>query len=215
MKNIMQHGTPTWGSKAKYLFRIHVQFNLILPFLIQSVSICTYCKLTMIWKLPISHTPLSYPITHIDELVQEIRNPFALAMELRLSCTKPSIWPCPLYIIAGEFSVPIEAIFEMILSNAFTKIGFWYIFHYNMFTRFHSTLCHRRFRWCLTIICLQGFNQHYSFIGPDNGLASNKRQAIIFTLAGLVYWGNDTSLHIKKLSWFLRGCDKWKIFDIR
>ena len=152
MKNTMQHGTPTWGSKAIYLFRIHVQFNLILPFLIQSVSICTYCKLTMIRKLSISHTPLPYPITHIDELVQEIRNPFALAMELRLSCTKPSIWPCPLYIIAGEFSVPFEA-------KARWPFSRWY---------YQTPLRKLDSDTDFTIICLQGFTQHCAIVGSDD-----------------------------------------------
>ena len=32
------------------------------------------------------------PWSNIDGLVQERRNSSALAMELRLSCTKPSIW---------------------------------------------------------------------------------------------------------------------------
>ena len=35
---------------------------------------------------------LSPECHHIDGSVQERRNPSALAMELRLSCTKPSIW---------------------------------------------------------------------------------------------------------------------------
>ena len=30
--------------------------------------------------------------THVDGLVQEIRYSSALAMELRFSCTKPTIW---------------------------------------------------------------------------------------------------------------------------
>ena len=33
-----------------------------------------------------------HPSGQIDELVQERRNSSALAMELRFSCTNPSIW---------------------------------------------------------------------------------------------------------------------------
>ena len=35
-----------------------------------------------------------YVLDYIDGLVQERRNSSALAMELRLSCTNPSIWTC-------------------------------------------------------------------------------------------------------------------------
>ena len=38
------------------------------------------------------HVTFFLVIKYIDGLVQEIRNSSALAMELRLSCTNPSIW---------------------------------------------------------------------------------------------------------------------------
>ena len=37
---------------------------------------------------------------HVDGLVQERRNSSALAMELRLSCTSPSIWYLELHYIS-------------------------------------------------------------------------------------------------------------------
>ena len=37
--------------------------------------------------------PVMFYESHYDGLVQEISNSSALAMELRLSCTNPSIWP--------------------------------------------------------------------------------------------------------------------------
>ena len=40
----------------------------------------------------------SFWIFHIDGLVQEKRHSSALAMELRLSCTKPSIWIYQMFI---------------------------------------------------------------------------------------------------------------------
>ena len=33
------------------------------------------------------------PNNYLDELMDEIRNPSVLAMELRLSCINPAIWP--------------------------------------------------------------------------------------------------------------------------
>ena len=41
----------------------------------------------------LTHSGLnSMAINHIDGLMQERRNSIANALELRLSCTKPSIW---------------------------------------------------------------------------------------------------------------------------
>ena len=34
----------------------------------------------------------------------------------------------------------------------------------------------------------RGSNEHYASIGSDNGLVPNRRQAIIWTNDGLVYW---------------------------
>ena len=39
-----------------------------------------------------------------------------------------------------------------------------------------------------TEICSQRSNQQFASIGSDNGLAPNRRQAIIWTNDGLVYW---------------------------
>ena len=40
----------------------------------------------------------------------------------------------------------------------------------------------------------QGFNYNNLNIGPDNGLVPNRRQAIIYTNNGLVYWRIYASL---------------------
>ena len=46
--------------------------------------------------------------THIDELVQERRNPIALAIEFRLSCINPSILASPyrVWIVSDNVQSP-------------------------------------------------------------------------------------------------------------
>ena len=44
------------------------------------------------FRLPRLHTNLQYTLDYIDGLMQERRNSIANALELRRSCTKPSIW---------------------------------------------------------------------------------------------------------------------------
>ena len=41
------------------------------------------------------------------------------------------------------------------------------------------------FDWDFTEVCFLGFNEQYSSIGSDNGLAPARRQTIILTNAGL------------------------------
>ena len=45
-----------------------------------------------------------------------------------------------------------------------------------------------------------GSNYQYTSIGSDNGLALNRRQAIIWTKGGLVYWHMYASLGLNELS---------------
>ena len=47
-------------------------------------------------------------------------------------------------------------------------------------------------------MCSSGFNW-YVIIGSDNGLAPNRRQAIIWTNGGLVYWRIYASLVLNVL----------------
>ena len=48
-------------------------------------------------------------------------------------------------------------------------------------------------------------NQQYSSIGSDNGLAPSRRQAIIWTNDGLVYWHIYASLYLNQLK--ISMCD--------
>ena len=51
-----------------------------------------------------------------------------------------------------------------------------------------------------TEICYQRCSQQWSNIGSDNGLAPNRRQAIIWTNDGLIYWNIYVSLNeLKKV----------------
>ena len=43
------------------------------------------------------------------------------------------------------------------------------------------------FNWKLTEVCSQMSNWQYASIGSDNGLESNRQQAIIWTNDGLAY----------------------------
>ena len=51
----------------------------------------------------------------------------------------------------------------------------------------------------LTEICSLGSNSKYGSIGPDNGLAPNRRQAIIWTNDDLGYWRIYASLGLNEL----------------
>ena len=48
--------------------------------------------------------------------------------------------------------------------------------------------------------CSQGFNKQYSSIVSDNGLAPTRRQSIIWTNDGLVYWRIYASLGLNDLT---------------
>ena len=49
-------------------------------------------------------------------------------------------------------------------------------------------------------MCSFGSNLQYVIIGSDNGLAPNRRQAIIWTNDGLVYWRIYASVGLDELS---------------
>ena len=64
--------------------------------------------------IPIAEQPLSFTegkAIHIDGFVQERHNSSVLAMELRLSCTNPSIW--------------LERISAIFIYNGHTSLGNW------------------------------------------------------------------------------------------
>ena len=48
-------------------------------------------------------------------------------------------------------------------------------------------------------MCSSGSDWHYDMIGSDNGLASNMRQAIVWTNEDLVYWRIYASLGLSEL----------------
>ena len=54
--------------------------------------------------------------------------------------------------------------------------------------------------WNFIEICSEGFNQQYPSIGSDDGLAPSRRQAIIWTNDGIVYWRIYTSLGLNELT---------------
>ena len=62
----------------------------------QVMELWLYCYLVLLSTAPKSANYLHWlhlqDMTHIDQLVQERRNPSALAMELSLSCINPSMW---------------------------------------------------------------------------------------------------------------------------
>ena len=49
-------------------------------------------------------------------------------------------------------------------------------------------------------MCSLGLDWQYVTIGSDNGLAPNRRQAIIWTNDGLIYWHIYASLSLNELS---------------
>ena len=75
--------------------------------------------------------------------------------------------------------------------------------------------CRRYFleRKCLnfdsnfTEICSQWFNLPWVCIGSDNGLAPNRRQAIILANDGLEHRRISASLHLNELTHWRCGCD--------
>ena len=54
------------------------------------------------------------------------------------------------------------------------------------------------FDWIFTEICSKGPILQHTTIGSDNGLAANRRQAIIWTDDGLVYWRIHVSLGLNE-----------------
>ena len=74
------------------------------------------------------------------------------------------------------------------------------------------------FKWHFIELCYLGSNWQYVIIGLDNGLAPNRRQAIIWTNDGLVNWCIYVSLGLNELSshfktkristFFLNRCDR-------
>ena len=61
-----------------------------------------------------------------------------------------------------------------------------------------------------TAICSKGPKYQYAGIGSDDGLAPNRRQAIILTNTGLVYWRIQAALSLSELSqqpdcWYSRS----------
>ena len=74
------------------------------------------------------------------------------------------------------------------------------------------------FKWNLTEICSLGSNWQYGSIGSDNGLAPNRRLAIMLTNVDLLYWciyaslGLSESRHLRfhnltliPMAWFRTG----------
>ena len=55
------------------------------------------------------------------------------------------------------------------------------------------------FDWNFTEVCSQGSIEQYASIGSDNGLAPNRRQAIIWTNDGLIWWRIYASLGLNEL----------------
>ena len=56
-----------------------------------------------------------------------------------------------------------------------------------------------KFKWNFINICSLWSNWQYGSIGSDNGLAPNRRQAIIWTNVGMFYWRINASLGLKGL----------------
>ena len=52
-----------------------------------------------------------------------------------------------------------------------------------------------------TEICSLGSNWQYGSIGSYNGLAPNRRQAIIWTNVSMLYWRINASLGLNELRW--------------
>ena len=64
------------------------------------------------------------------------------------------------------------------------------------------------FKWYFIVMCPFGANLQYVIIGSDNTLAPNRRQAIIWTNDGPVYWRIYASLGLNKLKWPLYSYKK-------
>ena len=79
-------------------------------------------------------------ISHIDGLVQEIRNSSVLTMELRLSCTNPSI--CNLYITTSY----IVCIFHR--HGARRTGGVYKFYPILLILKWHSIIAVNGFTWC-------------------------------------------------------------------
>ena len=128
----------------------------------------------------------SYCEDHIDGLVQERRNSSALTMELRLSCTNPSIWWFCLHN-----GVPILAkqhLYISILwpSNVIWHHTTWYTLVQVMKAPSHYlTQCWLTHWGRVTHICVS----KQTGIGSDNGLSPGRRQAIIWNNAGILLIG--------------------------
>ena len=58
------------------------------------------------------------------------------------------------------------------------------------------------FDWNFTDVCSQGSNWQNASIGPDNGLATNRRLAIIWTNGNLCCWRLYASLGVNELKWY-------------
>ena len=107
--------------------------------------------------------------SHIDGLASERRDSSALAMELRVSCTNPSIWRRLTCSISQQHYWLLRETHRC-LPEVKTK---W------------TPFCRQHFRNCVLLICMkivfqfsQGPNQYVS-IGLDNDLAPIRRQTII------------------------------------
>ena len=72
------------------------------------------------------------------------------------------------------------------------------------------------FNYNFTEICSLGSNWQYGSIGSDNGLAPNRRQAIIWTNDGPGYWRLYASLDLNELNAVLNtfwGKKFWTVFN--
>ena len=71
------------------------------------------------------------------------------------------------------------------LISPWTKLPPFRRRYFHIHIREWKILC---FDWNFTEVCSLGSNWQCTSIGLDNGLAPNRRQVIIWTNAGLIYW---------------------------
>ena len=108
---------------------------------------------------------LWWHLSYIDGLVQERRNSIAYTLELRLFCTKPSIWMW--YSVGNRYSYNSEKL------RSWSKI-IHMVAVFRQKQTFFMDLTHwgRVTHICVNILII---------IGSDNGLSPDQRQAIIWT----------------------------------
>ena len=127
------------------------------------------------------HKYITQSILNIDGSVQERCNSIAKALELLLSCTNPSIWWC--LVAVGARVSPGMTLFN--LPPPWTK---WPPFCRRYFQMHFCAWKVSYFDHNFTEVYSWGTNWQQPSIGLDNGLAPNRRQAIIWTNAYLIHW---------------------------